>query len=711
MKTLVNPAAYSPEMQKDHQQARKLLKVTSPRNIKNNKDVELSSPLPVRRIKSATSSPLLTNTPNSFTSITAHYTLNKTLHQAFYKLLQKQHLKTALSVGIQFCRVALWDIPQHSYYSSPKYMDLKHESAKYALDVSEILPAIVQNVENELKSNVAYKEKMEETNLLLDVARDHYHSLADAPSGMSSPRRANMVKKEVIDVDDGFSSWLRVLECGDNRLSLNICPPSLQQLSSISEKEVADEIRESNDKISSPQDKLRHHYNPIPSATDFSRSTSAPGILGQSKLPPQRRRNVEVREPAPTIVENVPPGRSNQNGIVKDMSKDELQYESDLERALYLSGLEFQPASQETKLNSNARFPGLKQVEDDIIEIATLAQLYRDDFEDMRRNQIISVTYLDTYQGRVRDSMNGCTVIAPLLAIHHLCSEDKLRDRNKVLLQGRNTESQRQSDPYQTSTSKGIQNETIRAVIDVQAAMVAPLVRDRLGLPKDALIIPSDVHDYFIDENYLSSSQFAGVFGGNMLDENHLQNFIEFIHRFGRSKGADIDTGEPVRSRKIAATFFFHEHVVSLHRVTKNVVTSFRNHTYQPPVVAKKGIFNRLRRWKNKSTTAAAIERYNDDVTTISEEETWYEIIDSLPGVDMFNSEEGREQSGDECYSHLPSTARIRCNSPKSLHACLRWYACSKFTIEDQKFIDSYMWNDLNVEFDPRVFQAFVWSD
>jgi len=713
-------------MQKVHKEY-KLPKARSPprtKKAKDKKQLSMSTPIPVRRIKSATSSLLLTNTPNSFTPITAHYTLNKTLHQAFYKLLEKKHRRTALSVGIQFCRVALWDIPQHSYYDSPKYTDLKNESAKYALDVSELLPAVLKSVGKELKSDDAYKEKMEEANLLLDVARDHYHSITTdtVPPGILSPRRTSVVKKEVVGVDEGVTSWLKVLECGETRLSLNLCPPS-HHLSSITEDEIVSESRSQDNQESnrgalsspspsplpSPQDKLRQHYKLVPSPTDFSRSTSAPGQLGQSRLPSQRQRHAEVREPAPTIVEAMgSPRRSNKLEIVEHVWNRELQYESDLERALYLSGLEFQPASQDANLNTDERFPDLKHVEDDVIGIATLAQLYRDDFEDMRRNQIISVTYLDTYQGRVRDSVNGCTVIAPLLAIHHLCSEDDLRDRNTVLLQGRETDSRCQEDLHQISSRKGIQNDTVRAVIDVQAAMIAPLVRDRLGLPKDALIIPADVHDYFIEENYLLSSQFAGVYGGNILDENHLRQFIDFIHKFGRSKGIDIDTGEPVTSRKIAATFFFHEHVVSLHRVTKHVVTSFRNQTYEPPVVTKKGFFNRLRFRKNKNVIVT--ERY-EDITTISEEETWYEIFDSLPGAGMFHSEEDREQTGDECYSHLPSTARIRCNSPKSLHACLRWYACSKFTLEDKKFVDSYVWNDLNVEFDPRVFQAFVWSD
>ena len=613
--------------------------------------------------------------------------------------------------------MALWDIPQHSYYDSPKYRELKNESAKCAVDVSELLPAVVQRVGNELKRKRAYKEKREEVNLLLDVARDHYHSITAQSAGSQSPRRSSVVKKEVIDVDEGFSSWLRVLECGENRLSLNICPPTGSNLISISEDSVIDEVHVqkkatlNKGEISPAQDKLRQHYKLVPSPTELSRTASAPAHLGKSspiKLPSQRRNGTEFREPPPAIVEDMAsPRRSNQRDeVMESKSIEETQYESDLERALYLSGLEFQPASKDLN-ETNERFPNLKQVGDDSISIATLARLYRDDFEELRSNQVISVTYLDTYQGRVKDSVNGCTVIAPLLAIHHLCNEENIRDRNSILVHGKDKDSQRQVEPYEISTRMGISNETVKAVIDVQAARVAPLVRNKLGLPKDALIIPADVHDYLIEEKFILANQFSGVYGGNILDDVHLRQFIDFIHKFGRSSGIDIDTAEPVESRKVAATFFFHEHVVSLHRVTKNIVTSYRNQSYQTPSAAtKKKFFNRLRRKKS-----IPIVKSDEDVTTIAEEETWYEIIDSLPGAAMLNNEEDREQTGDECYSHLPSTARIRCSSPKSLHACLRWYACSKFTLEDQKFIDSYVWNDLNMEFDPRVFQAYVWSD
>lgn len=616
--------------------------------------------------------------------------------------------------------MALWDIPQHSYYDSPKYKNLKSESAKCALDVSELLPAIVAKVSKELKAKDRnlYKDKIEEVNSLKVVSRDHYHSIVSR--GPSSLKK-NEVKKEILEVDGGYQSWLNFLDCVDGRMALNLCPPDHGQepLAPVQEDDRSDpkkstKVAEKKQGIVSggqlPRDGLR---NPYSVSIDFSRTVSAPAHIG--KLPSHRRVDTERREPPPAVTEGEPPAfsevqyhpeTSKHNDIVvtECKSKEVMQYESDLERALYFSGLEFQATSQDTNNGMDSRYQHLKPVENDAVAFKTISRLYRDDFEDLRKNQVIKVSYLDTYQGRVKESVNGCTVIAPLLAIHHLCNDEQLIDRNKVLNERRESASVRSYEYRSNGFGTGIEDETIRLVIDTQAPLVLPRVRKKLGLPEGALIIPSDVHDFLIQENFLLSEQFAGVYGGNILDDGHLSQFVDYLSTFGNGVGCDDDTGEAVESRKIAATFFFHEHVVSLHRITRRISTSFR-HTSTRKTTAKSGFFRKLRSRKNKNVPT------DDITTTIREENTWFEIIDSLPGAAMLNNDEDREQqTTEECYSHLPVTARIRCNDKRSLHAALRWYACSKFTPDDQKFIDSYQWDDTNMEFDPRVFQSFVWS-
>lgn len=708
-------------------------------NIQSNesrKDSRSTSqkPIPVRRIRSATNSSLLGKVPNSFAPITSHYALNDTLYQAFYRLLEKKHYPTALSVGLQFCRVALWDIPQHGYYNSPKYHDLKIKSAKNALHVSDVLSGVVVRCAPSIKANGGqelYQEKRKEVELVKSVARDHYHLIVLEDIDISpSKARVNadaVQKRQDAKIDDAHHvGWMDMLDCAE--INLNICPYS-NPLSSVSEEIDHDNNdaggREEDDqnigkdrfdgnKVQrlTPHDEKRHRPKHGPSQIEMSRSSSAPAYLGKS-IHSNNHPHAEIREPPPpttTIFEEdaqlstIHECTTNEENVMDGESKTEedLQFESDLERALYLSGLEIQPSYQGTIRDP---YIPMTSTQGDGISVLTLTKLYKDDFEELRNNRSIHVSFLDTYQGRVRDSLNGCTVIAPLLAIHHLCDDDTLRQRNDILLQGKED-----MDALHRLDTKnfGLHDETIRVVIDVQAAIVAPLVRQRLGLPKDALIIPSDVHDYLIDENFLRQDQFSGVYGGNIMDDEHLTKFIDALSKFGRRQGIDIDTAEPVESRKIAATFFFHEHVISLHRVTKHVITSFEDQGHHPQGATKKRFFTRLGRRKAKKMPN---DRNDENIVTLTEEEAWYEIIDSLPGAAMLNRDEDREQIGNHYDFHLKSTARIRCSNTKSLHASLRWYACSKFTPEDQKFIDSYQWNDRNVEFDPRVFQAFVWSD
>jgi hypothetical protein len=552
---------------------------------KNSKTTTGTSPrpVPVRRIRSATNSSLLGKTPNSFAPITSHYALNDTLYQAFYRLLEKKHYQTALSVGLQFCRVALWDIPQHGYYNSPKYHDLKVKSAKNALHVSDVLSGVVVRCAQSLKANGGqelYREKQKEVELVMNVARDHYHLIAlQNINTYSSSDVEDIVDKSQKRRDAKgnhvhHAGWMDILDCAD--INLHICPYS-NFLSSVSEENgyegddngVVGERKNGDEHVgkgdlektqlqlvTQPDEKRKPPTKDVLSQIEMSRSSSAPAHLGKS-VHSHSHSNVEIREPPPTStistaivceeedmqLSTIHECQSKDEYLMNGETKAEvdLRFESDLERALYLSGLEILP------MHHQGTTP-MTHTRGDSVAIQTLSKLYKDDFEEMRNNRSIHVSFLDTYQGRIRDSLNGCTVIAPLLAIHHLCDDDTLRQRNDILLQGKKEVDD--LDLCHDTKHVGLHDETIRVVIDIQAAIVAPLVRQRVGLPKDALIIPSDVHDYLIDENFLRQDQFGGVFGGNILDDEHLSKFIDTLSKFGRRQGVDIDTAEPVESRK-----------------------------------------------------------------------------------------------------------------------------------------------------------------
>jgi len=139
------------------------------------------------------------------------------------------------------------------------------------------------------------------------------------------------------------------------------------------------------------------------------------------------------------------------------------------------------------------------------------------------------------------------------------------------------------------------------------------------------------------------------VCGGNILDDDHLHAFKSALLLSNNARERDRLNGQ-----KIAATFFFHEHVVALHVV-----------------------------------------RDDDD-------NTWIELIDSLPDPKTWNDND----------NDLPQNAvRVRCTDDEiAFDTLIRHYACSKFSKEEKQFIDGTVWEDNNGESDPRVFQAFIWA-
>ena len=139
---------------------------------------------------------------------------------------------------------------------------------------------------------------------------------------------------------------------------------------------------------------------------------------------------------------------------------------------------------------------------------------------------------------------------------------------------------------------------------------------------------------------------------------------ILFQHKFvGASGGNIIDPahlkqvldllqGETDQARplKSAATLFFHEHVVS-------------------------------------------IVKYPTSPT-----DAVYDLIDSLPGI---TTSMGGSRG-----------TRTRCSNLETLQVLLEWYATQKFSESNCTYIDrNPTWDDTMADFDPRVFQAFVWAD
>jgi hypothetical protein len=364
----------------------------------------------------------------------------------------------------------------------------------------------------------------------------------------------------------------------------------------------------------------------------------------------------------------------------------------DLQRALLVSG-GMNSAGDSASSSQHSRAPSSsgpasrrRKRSVPAIDMASLQMCYHEDFCDLRSRGRVRVSQASTYQGKLPGSINGCTVIAPLLCVHHFhnnwddsgsqyhltrgtvpVSHDDVttragytnnnggKDSEQSKRSARNISSIKKKDP-----DAGLLDAVISEVIDFETPAILPQVREMLGLTKDALIIPSDVHDFLIDKQLLSSEQFVTVAGGNILDDRHVTEFVNQL--LVTEKNGDC---------KLAATFFFHEHVIAILRLQR------------------------------------------------SDTEVWFDLIDSLPNAETLRKvgEQQPQPPQFDPYAEYfieetpPNASRIRCTDEESLKVAIKWFACSRFTDDNKQYIDMYAWDELYTDFDPRVFQAFIWAE
>ena len=151
-------------------------------------------------------------------------------------------------------------------------------------------------------------------------------------------------------------------------------------------------------------------------------------------------------------------------------------------------------------------------------------------FTSLLNSNRIEIISLSTYQGRlsgIHDSTNGCTVIAPLIVATHINPRHYTTNNKQYKL--------------------GISNTEINEIIDRRSPPILRIVRGKLGLGKHALIVPSDVHDYLVDESVLPQENFVGVCGGNILDEGHRMALIDLL------VNENNEFGDDSRLRKVGA--------------------------------------------------------------------------------------------------------------------------------------------------------------
>jgi len=270
--------------------------------------------------------------------------------------------------------------------------------------------------------------------------------------------------------------------------------------------------------------------------------------------------------------------------------------------------------------------------EDLPISLDELCNLYSQEYGDFKAKGLIQIYHLTTHQGRIQiegnDSANGCTVISSLIIKNHFLS-----------------------------SGPGVSDDTIEFVIDSEAPPILKDIRQRLGLQPHAMIIPSDVQNYFIEKEILKQEQFVDACGGNILDPEQRGELLRMLQNdnyLPDQKSTNCYAAKTYH-KKIGVALFFHEHVICILKLV------------------------------------------------FPDGKVWYDLLDSLPRTNALK---------EKAFLNISyNSTRTRCKSIEALDATIRWYACSKFTESDKSYVDANKWDDLLCDFDPRVFQAFVWTE
>ena len=715
------------------------------------------------------------------TPITKHYALNNQILSAFESHYEDKLYTVAYAIGLRFVETALLEIPKHGYFYSKRHDQERMQSSLDAIRVTHLLKEIV--------SQVQQKQKPQTTTQLDDevpwlgesevLKVEKLASLALEQCEISSTgdydKKRRLVEAEIqgLNAQSQWQSQLAVdprrrstventgsrhssltaslLACGDS-MSNVLCPAPVSQEELIRSPMFNIAKGRNNDTgtsstmaeasvIAQPSSGSARSMPAMPDPTRIHPSIADHGF-------DERTRSVGKLYPS------LSPTSPFSSSVVPEPPKHErASSDLDLQRALYLSGLEVTTAYNNPmntfndslimdaipEQHNSQRFEGdndnegawldshanwksqdsyrgndgeyrdmahghdehdAKQQGPPITQLPRFSMLgsnslrressltflgggttssgglsinmvmdcYHEDFDALRNNGRIRISKIDTYQGRVPASTNGCTVIAPLLCIHHFHNDSVIPD-------------------------PGLPDGVIVQVIDEETPNILPKVREDLGLVKDAFIIPSDAHDCLMDQQYMCHEQFVSVCGGNILDESHIQPLVDYL--------------KTPEDKKIAASVFFKEHVITilqLRRTSQRVWYDLIDSLPHEKTLSRIG--------EDTSHTVNPRTQSNGDISTDWTSSTSDWVSSERSGISLSDFDVDGSAIVDLIPPESPphNAVRIRCLDEDSLKATLRWYACSVFSDENKAYIDTYKWDEKRVDFDPRVFQAFIWK-
>jgi hypothetical protein len=538
--------------------------------------------------------PLVSN----FFPIEGYYTAAQKVFDSFQDAFEHRQIDNAFVYGKRYCLFVVDAIPQHNYFNATKIKKMQnqhHRQVDLVIDQLDVVATWMDESEMERQTRereeakrrrqlaiqrakaetVRYQQQEQERyrqlQLRFDQHKTHKESHNEDPEHVQASAMEKLEKLRALQ--NGVDVAARIPQDPSGEEAGK--PGSRYRLLSDSEEDHAEQ--QQGDQRNPPYDT----------------------IISGTVLPPPL-----PLPSAPPSYDAIVTSRSSRNFLGPAVPSEPFP------KSTFLNGNKFVDETT-VALPATPETPARRQR----VPMRELQHRYKQTYVKYQQAGKIKVSGINTYQGRLIESTNGCTVISALVAAHQL-----------------------------SSRSGAVTDATVINVIDRQCGPLLREIRGKLGLGGHALIIPSDVHDHLVDHNILSQETFVGAAGGNILDEGHMNEFLKLLQ------------GDSAQHAKAAATLFFREHVISI--------------------------------VKSQHGKAISGSLSNQGLCC-------YELIDSMPG--MFDGGRGM-------------ATRTRCTDMDSLQVLLRWYASRKFSDSNCSYIDKTIWDDSMADFDPRVFQGFVWA-
>jgi hypothetical protein len=423
----------------------------------------------------------------------------------------------------RYCMFCTEAIPQHNYYDASKYQALKQKHVHQMIKVISVLEHVAQqmDVQEQLLHYILERKDRQEQLLLQERHERLLKATAAATSTSSLARNHN----DNAD-NSGSRTTISIQESALEKLKI-FMPPTPPSSVIANNDNKSTTVTRNSTRYRLPDDAEKNDDDQDTTSNDNDNSipNHAVSLEGmKSLLPPTTTPYTNNTGPVLPIIPPTPPSYEAVISAMQNIHRHRTDTKD-------ISPLRQQRPIPPPPISPNDRpEQPLPKKERPTQPMRQLQDYYQARYQKYQQLRKIQIAPIDTYQGRISESTNGCTVISALIVARHL----------------------QETQPYTM-----ISNATVQSVIDTQCGPILRTIRRKLGLGGHALIIPSDVHDHLVDEKILIQEQFTGAAGGNIMNSIHYGEFLQLL------SDPTPNQSNP-RIGKAGATLFFREHVISI---------------------------------------------------------------------------------------------------------------------------------------------------